>query len=273
MYDLPSAPSADYTIYYLSDGLFKIVRHNFHSHKEKKYHVQRDSSFTKFQNSYSRAFSNCLDLLLSNEFAFFWTGTISPKKADRFDLDFLRKKITQFFRDQRKKYHSKIPYLIIPEEHKKGGIHFHGVITLPYEALCSFGKDSPLDLQQGEYYNWPDYQKAFGFCSLSPIRDRKATAFYMTKYLCKDQNFRLFDKGGHLYYCSQDLNRKSFICFVYGENDALESLIDFNGKYCGTGIAHLPFIDAFEIGEIKYEEIPYFDTLLGFDLAEFSASG
>ena len=273
MYDLPAAPSADYTIYYLSDGLFRIIRHNYHSKKEKKYNAKRVDSLSKFQSAYSRAFSNCLDILLSNEFNFFWTGTISQEKVDRFDLNLLRKKITQFFRDQRKKYGCQIPYLIIPEEHKKGGIHFHGVVSLPYEALCRFGQGTPLYLQQGNYYNWKDYQKAFGFNSLSPIRDRKATAFYMTKYLCKDQTFRLHDKGGHLYYCSQGLNRKSFICFVYGENDALESLIEYNGKYCGTGLAELPFIEAYDIGEIKDEKIPYFESLLGYDLDEFCRSG
>ena len=68
----------------------------------------------------------------------------------------------------------------------------------------------------------PYYFNRFGYISLSPIKNKDACAFYITKYITKDMSCRLKDAGEHLYYCSRGLNRKEV--FLYGD-------IDIDEKY------------------------------------------
>lgn len=243
-------PSAHYTIYNYRGNLYKIVKHKF-SKKGSVYHVRnRRPNSTKFSTSISRARSSCLDILLSNDWSYFLTCTLSPKKGDRFDLDSFHKKLAQFIRNQSKKYNQKFEYLLIPEPHQDGAYHFHGVLNCPLSALSRFDGNVPLKLKTGDFWNWTDYQNSFGFCSLSPIRDSYACALYVLKYITKNTQYRKEDFGQHLFYASQGLKRKRFIGFAYGEQPILDKYITYDTKYCATGIAELPF------GVIENEKSP-----------------
>lgn len=266
-------PSPDYAVYAYGNEVYKFVRYNSKSGSNTEYHKRKSDSFEKFDSSFRRACSNILGILLSNDFEFFFTGTLSPEKGDRFNLCEFREKITQFMRDKRKKYNSAISYILIPEPHKDGAIHFHGCVSVPYECLSRFDASAPLDLQRGDFYNWADYQKSFGFCSLSPIRDRMATAFYMLKYCTKDIGWRIHDIGGHLYYCSHNLNRPKLVDIVYGQETGIDCLLTSHNKFCSTGIQSLPFVGLGDIEDEKQvnEEFHYFCDCFERDMHEYLA--
>lgn len=167
----------------------------------------------KLQESISRAKSKIFDLAMCNSWDYFFTGTLSPEKYDRYDLDKFHKDLTRFFRNQGRKYNCKIRFLLIPERHSDGAWHMHGLIGgLSADALKQFAIGDTMSWQiarlveKGDIiYNWLDYSKKFGFTTLGKVKNRQAVNKYITKYITKDLSCTVSDVGAQMYYRSRDL--------------------------------------------------------------------
>ena len=76
---------------------------------------------------------------MCNDFDYFITLTLNPINIDTFDLDNFIRTFGQFIRDQRKKYSwGDIQYLLVPEKHKSGSWHMHGLIKIFLRSSFSF---------------------------------------------------------------------------------------------------------------------------------------
>lgn len=62
----------------------------------------------------------------SNDFNLFWTLTLDDAKVNARNYTYSRQKLQAWLKYQREKY-GKFDYLFVPELHKSGRIHFHGV--------------------------------------------------------------------------------------------------------------------------------------------------
>lgn len=192
---------------------------------------------TKLASNFSRARSMVLQYALCNPWDYFFTGTLDRRKYNRHDLDVFSSHLMQWIRDKRKSYESKFQVLLVPERHKNGAWHIHGLIYgLPDCVLCPFQPPAPVKLIEGDFLNWPDYQKKFGFCSLAPIRDPVATAFYVTKYISKDISQRENDLGKHLYFHSRPLRKAEPVSDVYAFTPALDEICTEDFEFCKTGM-------------------------------------
>jgi len=81
------------------------------------------------------------------------------------------RKIKEHIRRLNRYTNSKIKYLAVPELHKSGAIHYHGVFfNLPF-----------IDIQYYHNYLW-----GYGHVDLQVSRDIKSMGAYMAKYLTKD---------------------------------------------------------------------------------------
>ena len=78
--------------------------------------------------SRTRARSKVRDIALCNPFTYFFTWTLSPDEIDRYDAEVVKRKLTTFLRN--KTYRNGFRYLLVPELHKDGAIHFHGLCIL-----------------------------------------------------------------------------------------------------------------------------------------------
>lgn len=151
---------------------------------------------TRLRNSISRARSKVFEYAMCNDFDYFVTLTLDKNKLDRYDLKEFIKKLGQFIRDMRKKYKSDIQYLLIPEMHKDGAWHMHGLMKgIPEEHLT---------INEYNYLTWEDYVNRFGYISISKVQDKLACSKYITKYITKDFGQGI-DKGSKLYYASRGL--------------------------------------------------------------------
>lgn len=168
----------------------------------------------KLDNNIIRARNKIFEYAYCNQWDFFFTATLNPKKYDRTDLEKFRKDFSQWIRDESKKYGVEIKYLMIPELHSDGeSWHMHGFIKgLPVVHLKQFkvgdrmGKSLAQKVIQGEVlYNWEDYQKKFGFCDLEPIKNPEAVSKYVTKYVTKSLVNSVKELNAHLYYASKGL--------------------------------------------------------------------
>ena len=155
------------------------------------------------------------ELVLCNDWDYFITLTLDPRKYNRFDLSKFNKDLTQYIRDLRKKYKAAIKYMLIPEQHHDGAWHMHGFLMgLPKEELEPFNREQFLPyyilnkIDAGEeIYNWVGYQERFGNCDIEPIRDKDRASSYVTKYVTKDLANSIKELNAKMYYCSQGLNR------------------------------------------------------------------
>ena len=115
----------------------------------KKKKSKTESIFSEPRNdSIKRAKDQIFDLVLNNDFEYFFTGTINPDKVNSKSPNEILKPVQQWLKDMVRRYG--LHYIMIAERHKKGGIHFHGLLksekplvleysgTKLYKMLCSF---------------------------------------------------------------------------------------------------------------------------------------
>lgn len=228
-----------YNIYDYTRGIFKIVHFKntmpfgCRSGEQKHYDHKLDPSI-------SRAKRVVLELGLCNTWSYFCTFTVSGAKYDRGDLRAWAEKFTQWLRDQRKKFGLPFHYVLVPEQHADGSWHMHGFFDdsptlVSFDELWRAGADVPWKLVKGGFYNWPAYQKKFGFCSFGKLRSPVGAAFYITKYIGKALAESCIPVNAKLYYNSQGLNRASFHGDVYGENQFLNSFMMNRYDFVETG--------------------------------------
>ena len=215
----------------LNPNLWKLYDDGFEASEILRFHDEKlDRLFPRSEvspderlsQSISRAKSRIYELALCNEFQYFCTFTQSPDLRDRFDLRGFRKDFAMFVRNQNRARDSPVRYLLVPERHKDGAWHMHGLLM----GL------SEKDLSENEhgYLDWLLYRRKFGFFSCSPVRDSSACAAYVTKYVTKDMANQNMDAFGHLYFASQGLKRREQISSGFGRECPIDSF-DFENDY------------------------------------------
>lgn len=170
-------------------------------YKEYKYKKNNIESEGKLDNNIIRARSKVFEYALCNDFDYFVTLTLDKTKMDRYNLDDFIKKLGQFIRNYRKKYGVNIQYLLIPERHRDGAWHMHGLMKgIPPEHLSK---------NENGYKDWKAYSKRFGYISIDEIRNKEAVSKYITKYISKSfyGGGGVTDKNKKMYYASRGLKK------------------------------------------------------------------
>ena len=232
-----------YRIFHFRGGIYKLVK--FKRTSAYVYHGQKKNEEPKHEakldSSISRTKKVVLELALCNHWDYFCTFTISKDKHDRHDLIAWRETFFQWLRDQRKKGLD-IKYLLVPERHKDGAWHMHGLFSGISSELVSFsderkkGLKVPQKLVNGNFYDWPAYRQKYGFCSFAFVRSSVAVSFYTLKYITKDVAESSQAIGLHLYYASRGLNRSSVHSEVYGDSVYLDGFLENDYQFCKTGM-------------------------------------
>lgn len=134
---------------------------------------------------------------LCNKWTYFATFTLAESKANRFDLGSFYKRFGEWVGNYNKRFGTSLKYLIIPEQHKNGAWHAHGL-------LAGVATDSIITNKYG-YLDMPYYAQRFGFISLSPVRNNEAAAKYITKYITKETDCTALEKNRKGYLHSRGL--------------------------------------------------------------------
>ena len=180
----------------------------------------------RFEAAVSRAKARIFELAMCNEFTFFCTFTQDEKMRNRFDLAAFRKDLAQLIRNinRGRAENEKIKYLLIPEKHKNGAWHMHGLMmNLGEKDLRAFTLKERLpkkiraQIEKGvAVYDFTRYRRAFGFFTCTEIANKTAVSKYITKYISKDLSATARESGQHLFFASQGLKGKETIvkrCF------------------------------------------------------------
>ena len=190
----------------------------------------------KLQSNLIRTKAKIFELAICNEWEHYITLTIDGAKFGRYDLKEYYKAFGYWLQNYNRKNRVKIVYLLIPEMHKDGAWHMHGLISgIPPAALRHF---------KHKFYNWIDYEEKFGFCSVERVRSKEGVSKYVTKYISKDMASRNIALNAKLYYCSKGLNRCVEVSrgFIVAANMTW----DYEGEYAAS-----LWVEIDEHGEIK----------------------
>lgn len=181
--------------------------------------VKTERNQGKESSNISRARSTVWELVMCNEFSYFVTFTLNKDKLNRYDLKGFNKKLSQFIRDYRKKEGTDVQYLLVPEEHLKGGWHMHGLMNGIAESdliklsVKDYIPDELKDIIRSgrTLYKMKSYEEKFGWVIVEKVRSKEAIAGYMTKYINKNIGVSVTEKNKKAYYCSQGLKRSQVI--------------------------------------------------------------
>jgi hypothetical protein len=125
-----------------------------------------------------RARAKVRKIALANNFKWFVTLTLSPEHIDRYDDGEVVKRMGQWCSNQVKR--RGLTYVLVPERHKDGAIHFHGFFNDALEAVASGHRDKAGHM----IYNLPQWTLGFT-AAIEIYGDYPAAVAYVCKYIGK----------------------------------------------------------------------------------------
>lgn len=160
--------------------------------------------------SIKRTKKKVYDYAKSNEWEWFVTFTFSPDKVNRYDYDECTKYLSKWFNNL-KRSSPALSYLVVPEQHKDGAYHFHGLFsgmnehqivwTGKYVIKRVRGLRSKFVRTKEKIYKIGSYK--LGWMTATRIREMERVTSYITKYITKDMLNGLH--GRKRYWCSRNL--------------------------------------------------------------------
>ncbi len=158
----------------------------------------------------------------------FFTITFDPEKIDSFDYDECYNRIHQFLKNV-KDYNPDFKYLFVPELHKSGRWHFHGI-----GVNCDKLKfvDTGIVKHGKEIYNIDSRSFKYGFTTATKIEDTAKVSNYITKYITKE--LVQMSKGRHRYLCSKNLSKPQTETHLEEDMDLLKLLLQDNPNLVST---------------------------------------
>lgn len=158
-----------------------------------------ESARKKVENR-RRALQAVFDYARCNDWDWFITLTFNPQLVDSFDYNACVEGMKDFTKWLQQRY---FVYLMVPEPHKSGRYHFHGLVQgqLPViPARHAHTGELLFDDAGRPLYNIPAYK--LGWTTASPVSDSARASSYLSKYLTKDMVLPKYKK---CYWASRSL--------------------------------------------------------------------
>ena len=205
----------------------------------KDYTDEPEAAASNFDRSRRRARAKVRDIALSNNFRWFVTLTLDPALIDRYDFKAVQRVLTRWLDNQVRR--RGLAYILVPERHKKGGFHFHGLFTDGLEVIESGHSDAAGH----QIYNLPGWK--LGFTAAIQVYGNYAQAVsYVCKYIGKQGE----KPGGRWYYSGGKLEKPQIL---YGICDDWEQ---------GLNLANAASADAAEAYTFKVPEAGFMVGIL-----------
>ena len=143
-----------------------------------------------------RARSAVYDLAMASDMAYFVTLTLNREKVDRYDIREITRKLNAWLDNQVRR--RGLAYVLVPERHKDGAVHFHGFFNAALPVVDSGHKDAAGHT----VFNLPGWTLGFT-TAIALYGDKRAAVGYCCKYISKAQE----KIGGRWYYSGGPLRR------------------------------------------------------------------
>ena len=207
--------------------------------------------------SMRRARAKLRRLALANDFRWFVTLTLDPAKVDSHDGEAVVKKLNTWCSNMVQRHG--LRYLLVPERHKKGGIHFHGFFSDSLKAVDSGTMKPPgggkprkprSEAQRAEWltnggqvvYNLPGWSLGFT-TAMELYGEYPAAVAYVCKYIGKEGE----KPAGRWYYSGGDLREPEV---AYAEISPAELMEEYGNR---AMLLHVPGKEIAVANGIKLE--------------------
>lgn len=162
--------------------------------------LTEEECFEERQNYNFKVKRRIYELATVNDFDYFLTFTFDPKYStneQRFQ------EMSKWLKSENRRANrngSELKYIVVPELHKNGLVHFHGLIGGTIELKLEKNKNGYMSVK-----NW----NKRGFSSVEQIKDKQKVANYISKYISKnfDENNKAVAKFKKRYWSSKNLER------------------------------------------------------------------
>lgn len=196
-------------------------------------HSKRRKNPECSESSIRRTRTTLEDLCICNKFDLFCTFTFDPKRYNSKSVNFCRLYMRNWLHNTKNRSSEHLQYLVVPELHKSGAIHFHALLR-GYEGKL---KDSKHCQNGRRVYNLANWH--FGFSTAVKIDNQEAVSRYIRKYITKDM---LLLPGKKRYFCSQGLERP-----VKRQNELLEWLKSVPSSFSVSDDAEYYTVSKFDL--------------------------
>lgn len=202
------------------------------------------------KSSMGRSINKICGISRSNVWDWFITLTFNPEKVNSFDYDECVKRLSVWLNHRRSDSPS-LKYLIVPEKHKSGRYHFHGLL-----ADCGgivFTDSGFKDSRGNQIYNIGSYR--LGFSTATRVWDNERVTKYITKYITKELCETAF--GRKRYWASRNLDQAEEIEMNVpgGQLDVLKAKLMSACKHtsaCGDPLGMITLY--YELGDNKNDD-------------------
>ena len=196
----------------------------------------------------ARAKKNIYYLARSNEWEWFVTLTLDKEKIDRYDYDEVSKRVKKWFDNLKQRKAPDMYYIIVPERHKDGAWHFHGLIGgCSGLTFVNSGKRTSKASGRQIIYNFEDWK--FGFSTATKVKDTERVSGYICKYITKDMCEATV--GKRRYWYSLNCKKAPISEYHLSDRELIEyknSLYD-NMTYCKRFVSEFCTVDYIEVSK------------------------
>lgn len=147
-----------------------------------KYHFEGHSAYVSLNRSKNKIFYYSRSNNWEN--GYFCTLTINPDKYDSFSYEVVSDLVRKFTKNIRE-YSNSTYGLFVPELHKSGRFHLHGLIAGIDLEKEGFIIDSGHTFNGEKIYNFRKAWK-YGFSNVTKVKNSEAVEKYVTKYTTKE---------------------------------------------------------------------------------------
>ncbi len=187
-YDLLCSTSADFG----PEGWETAGLHSKPGKRSRKERQTADPQGEDLERSMRRARAKVRRLALANDFRWFVTLTLDQQQIDRYDMAAVTRKLNAWLSNLVQRHG--LSYVLVPEHHKDGAIHFHGFMS-DCPALQAVEAVGHKDKGGHQVYNLARW--ALGFSTAIELYgDYHAAVAYVCKYIGKQPE----KIGGRWYY-------------------------------------------------------------------------
>lgn len=195
--------------------------------------------------SFVRTKKRVYDYVRSNKWEWFLTLTFAPDKVNRYDYLEVSEKLHYWFSNMKKKCPD-MKYLVVPEQHKDGAFHFHGLFA-NVDGL-RFVDSGKKDKQGRVIFNVGKYR--LGFTTATRIEHTGKASSYLMKYITKE--LCSVTKGKKRYWVSRNVDEPVVTSYLVGlsEMDILKML---------EGVENIKKVYS-DYADVTYIETPIYTT-------------
>lgn len=202
---------------------------------------KQENPLHSFYVSYNRTKNKIYNYARDNTWEWFLTFTFDPKQVDSFNYDEVVDCMSEFFRFIRRNRNTDIKYLVVPEKHKSGRYHLHGVFSNMDMSLWKMQFSGHTTKGGLPIYNIGGFP--YGFTTATQVQSSTRVSHYISKYITKD----MFDgiKNKKRYWSTRNLNSGTHTTLMLTKAE-LETLLNSFGEIQNMKTVDTPY------NQIKY---------------------